>query len=184
MNVESVPFGVGKGNALSIESIGSVEKGSRFTVTGLIDAEFTIPVYGSHQVKNALAAILIANEAGVSTEDIRTALKTASLTDMRMQPIIAENGALFINDAYNAAPTSMRAALDFINETELRSEKWIVLGDMLELGEDEQAYHESIADQILPMKLEGILLYGERMKWLYDELQKRGVRCTPHLVKR
>ena len=42
----------------------------------------------------------------------------------------------------------------------------------MSLGENEQAYHESIADQILPMKLEGILLYGERMKWLYDELQK------------
>ena len=109
--LKSFHLGMMKGMCCLSRMVESVEKGSRFTVTGLIDAEFTIPVYGSHQVKNTLAAILIANEFGVSTDDIRTALSKASLTDMRMQPIIAENGALFINDAYNAAPTSMRAAL-------------------------------------------------------------------------
>ena len=70
--------------------------------------------------------------------------KTASLTDMRMQPVSADNDALFINDAYNAAPTSMRAALSFMKETSLRPEKWVVLGDMLELGDEEKAYHESL----------------------------------------
>ena len=51
-----------KRTALSLEKIESGDEGSRFTVTGLLDGEFTIPVYGAHQVKNALAAILIANE--------------------------------------------------------------------------------------------------------------------------
>ena len=59
-----------------------------------------------------------------------------------MQPVIVDNGALFINDAYNAAPTSMRAALSFMEDTGLRKEKWIVLADMLELGDEEQVYHE------------------------------------------
>ena len=63
-----------------------------------------------------------------------------------------------------------------MDDTRLRTEKWVVLGDMLELGEDEQAYHESIADQIVTMNLEGILFIGPRMKWLYDELQKRGIK--------
>ena len=89
-----------------------------------------------------------------------------------MQPIVAENGALFINDAYNAAPTSMQAALSFLQETKLRTEKWAVLGDMLELGENERHYHESIARQLGTISLKGILLYGPRMKWLYEELQK------------
>ena len=75
-----------------------------------------------------------------------------------MQPIIATNGSLFINDAYNAAPTSMRAALNFMDDTRLRTEKWLVLGDMLELGEDERRYHEEMAEQLLTMDLEGILL--------------------------
>jgi UDP-N-acetylmuramoyl-tripeptide--D-alanyl-D-alanine ligase len=173
--VHAISFGYEKEAALSLEKIESGDEGSRFTVTGLLEAEFTIPVYGAHQVKNALAAILIANEAAISVTDIRTSLRQASLTDMRMQPVIVDNGALFINDAYNAAPTSMRAALSFMEDTGLRKEKWIVLADMLELGDEEQVYHEKLAVEITTMELEGILLYGPRMKWLYDKLQKDGM---------
>ena len=43
--------------------------------------------------------------------------------------------------------------LTFMTETQLRNEKWVVLGDMLELGEDEQMYHESLADQMITMDL-------------------------------
>ena len=170
--VEAISFGHQKETTLSLVKIESGDEGSHFVVTGLLDAEFTIPVYGAHQVKNALAAILIANEATVSIADIGSALQHTSLTDMRMQPVIVGNGALFINDAYNAAPTSMRAALAFIEETGLRKEKWIVLADMLELGDDEQVYHENLANEITAMDLEGIMLYGPRMKWLYEKLEK------------
>lgn len=171
--VPMISFGYGKENDLSLQAVDSTDAGSRFSVTGLFNSEFVIPVYGAHQVKNTLAAILIAKEAGVSTDDIRKALKEATLTDMRMQPVIAGNDVLFINDAYNAAPTSMRAALTFMHETHLRKEKWVVLGDMLELGENERAYHEELANQLVTMDLTGILLYGPRMKWLYDKLMQQ-----------
>ena len=82
-------------------------------LTGLLNGEFTIPVYGAHQVKNALAAILIANEAGYQTDDMREALKSVTYGYADATSLVANNGALFINDAYNAAPTSMRAALAF-----------------------------------------------------------------------
>jgi len=173
--VQTVSFGYEKETLLSLGKIESGDEGSRFTVTGLLDGEFTIPVYGAHQVKNALAAILIANEATISVNDIRESLRQASLTDMRMQPVIVDNGALFINDAYNAAPTSMRAALAFMEDTGLRKEKWVVLADMLELGDEEQVYHENLADELVAMKVEGILLYGPRMKWLHDKLQNGGM---------
>ena len=179
-NLQAVSFGYGKGNDLSLGAIDPGDEGSRFTVTGLVEGAFTIPVYGTHQVKNALAAILIAKETSVTMDAIRSALRDAALTAMRMQPIIAANGSLFINDAYNAAPTSMRAALDFMDDTRLRTEKWLVLGDMLELGEDERRYHEEMAEQLLTMDLEGILLFGPRMKWLYDVLRKRGPKG--HLI--
>ncbi|MCG7336780.1 UDP-N-acetylmuramoyl-tripeptide--D-alanyl-D-alanine ligase [Sporosarcina sp. ACRSM] len=176
--LQAIAFGYGKGNDLVLEAIETGDEGSRFTVTGLLTGDYSIPVYGTHQVKNALVALLLAKEVAISEESICSALRGARLTDMRMQPVVAANGSLFINDAYNAAPTSMRAALDFIDHTQLRKEKWLVLGDMLELGEDEQRYHVELAERILPMDLKGILLYGSRMKWLYDELQKRGtVAC-------
>ena len=95
-----------------------------------------------------------------------------------MQPIIGNNQALFINDAYNAAPTSMAAALTFLKETTLRNEKWVVLGDMLELGDEERAYHEQLLKPLVEIGLTGIALFGPRMKWLYDKLQDQVGEAT------
>lgn len=172
-DVQSISFGYETDNHLSLENVHSNDEGSSFTTSGDIEGQFTIPIYGTHQVKNTLAAILMAQQAGISVNQMATALKTASLTAMRMQPIQAENGALFINDAYNAAPTSVKAALAFMKETHLREEKWLLLGDMLELGEEEQMYHTALAEQIKEMDVAGILLYGPRMKWLYDVLENK-----------
>lgn len=169
--LQAYSFGYGETNDLVLQSVTTTDVGSAFTVAGLLDGTFTIPVYGVHQVKNTLAAIIIAHELGLSDEQIRKALQAAELTAMRMQPVIGENGALFINDAYNAAPTSMKAALSFIKDTSLRKDKWVVLGDMLELGEDERAYHEALSDDLCEVNLSGIILYGPRMKWLYEKLQ-------------
>ncbi|MFD1927701.1 UDP-N-acetylmuramoyl-tripeptide--D-alanyl-D-alanine ligase [Sporosarcina siberiensis] len=174
--IDLFSFGKDDQNALSYQSVQSVENGSLFTTVGILEDEFMIPVYGSHQVKNTLAAILLADQIGLSVEDIQKALSKATLTDMRMQPLLSESGVLFINDAYNSAPTSLSAALDFMNETELRSKKWVILGDMLELGENEQKYHESFAGKLIAMNLEGVLLYGPLMESLYNELQKRDAK--------
>lgn len=166
---QAVSFGFDENNELAVRDIKATETGSSFLVSGIIDAAFTIPVLGEHQVKNTLAAILVALEAGLTEEEIRLSLKDAALTDMRMQIIQADNGATFINDAYNAAPSSMKAALNFIRETTMKEDKWLVLGDMLELGDDERQYHEAVAKSI-SSEIAGVCLYGPRMKWLYDKL--------------
>ncbi|PUB14474.1 UDP-N-acetylmuramoyl-tripeptide--D-alanyl-D-alanine ligase [Paenisporosarcina sp. OV554] len=170
-SINTISFGSDPSNAVSVQSIEATENGSEFNVSGLINDQFMIPVLGKHQVKNALVAILIAQKAGLTNEQIKDSLKNVTLTDMRMQVIPAKNGSLFINDAYNAAPTSMKAAITFIRETTIRPEKWLVLGDMLELGDDEQKYHEELAEYITPQDFAGVCLYGPRMKWLYDKLQ-------------
>ena len=95
-------------------------------------------------MKNTLAALLIGKEVGLTAEQMRDALKKIVLTDMRMQVIEASNGSIFINDAYNAAPTSMKAAISFLESSSIKPVKWLVLGDMLELGENEDisiGYH-------------------------------------------
>lgn len=171
-NINSVSFGYDKSNDISAVNIQATERGSQFDVIGVMSGTFSIPVLGKHQVKNALVAILIAAEAGLSLKQVQQSLQKVSLTDMRMQVIPAKNGALFINDAYNAAPTSMKAAIMFANETTIRKEKWLVLGDMLELGENEKQFHEEIADYFQTETITGICLLGPRMKWLYEVLQK------------
>ncbi|QHJ69258.1 UDP-N-acetylmuramoyl-tripeptide--D-alanyl-D-alanine ligase [Planococcus halotolerans] len=167
---QAVSFGFDDNNELTVTDIRATENGSTFMVSGIIDATFTIPVLGQHQVKNTLSAILIALEAGLTEEDIRKSLKDAALTDMRMQMIPAKDGATFINDAYNAAPSSMKAALNFIRETTMKEDKWVVLGDMLELGDQEREYHEAI-EKSINSEINGVCLYGPRMEWLYTKLQ-------------
>ena len=171
LDTETMSFGFAEHNTLVASHIETTETGSRFNVSGLMEGTFEISVLGEHQVKNALSAILISKALGLTDEQIRTSLKQVTLTDMRMQLVPMENGPLFINDAYNAAPTSMRAAIQFVKKTAMRPEKWLVLGDMLELGEDEKSLHEQMAAEIDEKAIARVCLYGPRMKWLYDKLQ-------------
>lgn len=171
IDLQAVSFGLLGSADITATNITTTENGSSFTVKGLLNEDFFISVLGSHQVKNTLVAILIAREVGLSAEQIREALKEVSLTNMRMQLVNGAQDILFINDAYNAAPTSMKAALQFLQTTEIRSDKWVVLGDMLELGELEQQYHEEIAEVIDGKSIHQVCLFGPRMKWLYDKLK-------------
>jgi len=168
-NLQSKSFGFSSTNQLTAVNIATTEEGSHFTVKGELQGEFFIPILGKHQVKNTLSAMLVAKALGLSDEDIRKALKQVSLTDMRMQ-LISLGDLLFINDAYNAAPTSMKAAIDFMKSTTLKEDKWLVLGDMLELGENEKEFHEQLAESIDEKEISRVCLFGPRMKSLYVKL--------------
>lgn len=163
-------FGFEEGHDLVATNIETTESGSRFNVTGMIEGEFFIPVLGKHQVKNTLSAMIICKAMGLTDEQIRESLQQVTLTDMRMQ-IVKKGNVLFINDAYNAAPSSMHAAIEFVQSTSLRQEKWLVLGDMLELGENERAFHEELAQHIDAGLIERVCLYGPRMEWLFNKLK-------------
>ena len=171
-NLKTQSFGFTPGQNLIASNIVATEQGSSFHVEGEIEGDFFISVLGEHQVKNTLNTLLVSKAIGLTNEQIRTALKQVVLTDMRMQ-LIPVGDLLFINDAYNAAPTSMRAAIHFVQQTTIRPEKWLVLGDMLELGDDEQRFHEEIAAHIDEQKIDTVCLYGPRMKWLYNKLQAK-----------
>jgi len=170
--LNSKAFGFQSSNDLVATSIETTEKGSHFKVTGELNGEFSIPVLGKHQVKNSLIALLIGKMLGLTEAQIQQGLSKVSLTDMRMQLVPTKNGILFINDAYNAAPTSMEAAIQFVQSTSLRDDKWLVLGDMLELGDDEKPFHEQIVNVIDVNEISRVCLYGPRMKWLYNQLQQ------------
>ncbi|TQR06805.1 UDP-N-acetylmuramoyl-tripeptide--D-alanyl-D-alanine ligase [Psychrobacillus soli] len=169
-SLHSKSFGVDEANDLRIVEVAFTEQGSKFRTEGLINEELSIPILGEHQVKNTLAALLIAKEVGLTAEQMRVALKEIVLTDMRMQVMEAKNGAIFINDAYNAAPTSMKAAISFVEKSTIKSHKWLVLGDMLELGENEKQYHEEMSAYISEKVFTGVCLFGPKMEWLYKKL--------------
>ncbi|EON71104.1 UDP-N-acetylmuramoyl-tripeptide--D-alanyl-D-alanine ligase [Lysinibacillus sphaericus] len=172
-NLKSQAFGLEPGDLLYAENIEATANGSSFTTHGVIEGDFFISVLGKHQVKNTLIAMLIAQNLGLNDDQIRKSLKQVALTDMRMQQVQGTNGALFINDAYNAAPTSVRAAIQFVSTTTIRSEKWLVLGDMLELGSNEQSFHEDLSLDIHVEEISYVCLYGPRMAYLNEVLKER-----------
>lgn len=169
-DVSAIPYGKEFANKLRLVHTSFTAEGTTFSVEGRLEGEFTLRVLGEHQAKNALAALLIGKELGLTLEEMLQGLKSVQLTDMRMQ-VVETEGPTFINDAYNAAPTSMRAAIHFLQAADFGKAKWLVLGDMLELGDQELAYHRELADDISADAFQGVVLIGTRMKELYDALQ-------------
>ncbi|WP_054027963.1 UDP-N-acetylmuramoyl-tripeptide--D-alanyl-D-alanine ligase [Bacillus sp. FJAT-28004] len=132
-----------------------------------------IPVPGQHNVSNALAAIAIGRFFGVPAAKIIEGLSNLKLTGMRIQPVRAFNGAMILNDAYNANPTAVRAAIDLVEQLDGYSRKWIVLGDMLELGPEEQALHFEIGAYITPSKADTVLTFGPLAKHIAEGVKSR-----------
>ncbi len=90
------------------------------------------------------------------------------LTEGRFQ--IVNGKYIYINDAYNASPISMKASLETFSKIYNDKFKIIVLGDMLELGKDEKKYHEDLSYVLKEINFDEIYLYGICMKYLYEKL--------------
>lgn len=132
------------------------EDGVKGNLTGI-----ALPVPGRHNVSNALAAIAIGRRFGVEDAAIRQGLSELLLTGMRIEPRRAYNGAMLLNDAYNANPTAVRAAIDLLEQLSGFRRKWLVLADMLELGPEEAELHREIGAYVDPSKADALLLYGQ-----------------------
>jgi UDP-N-acetylmuramoyl-tripeptide--D-alanyl-D-alanine ligase len=146
-------------------------EGTQFTVKGEGDAEsyYELPVPGRHNAINALAAIAVGRLFELTFEEIGEGLKSTKLTGMRIERSLAKNGAVILNDAYNASPTSVKAAIDLVAELSGYRRKWIVLGDMLELGPNEAAFHGEIGRYLTDAKADNVLVYGPMSGHTYRE---------------
>lgn len=109
-------------------------------------ADLRLAVRGEHQLFNALAAAAAAGGLGVPLEAIVAGLSGAEISGLRMQLDHSAGGALILNDAYNANPTSMNAAIDALLGLSA-ARRFAVLGVMAELGDDAAADHRRIAER-------------------------------------
>lgn len=127
------------------------------------EASVMLPFPGIHQVANALAAAAAATALGRPLGDIVAGLENCRNPCMRMEVHPAINGAILINDAYNANPSSTRAALAALAAM-TGSRRMAVLGEMRELGEESRSEHRKIGEIAGEMGLDYLFGIGEWAK--------------------
>jgi UDP-N-acetylmuramoyl-tripeptide--D-alanyl-D-alanine ligase len=125
------------------------ESGFRSRFTAIIQGaplEIALPLAGSHNVRNALAAIAGATALGIAPELIRAGLEQMTPVKRRLQPRVTRTGAKLIDDSYNANPDSLAAAVDVLTALPLpaKGRHLLVLGDFGELGPDSAEVHREL----------------------------------------
>ena len=127
------------------------------------------PVLGEHHVWNAMAAATVAHELGLGIDDIVDVLEqTTRPAKWRMEVIRCRDGITIINDAYNASPDSMRAALKTLAQVGKPDGRTIaVLGEMSELGEFSGEAHDRIGTLAVRLRLSETVVIGEAVRRMY-----------------
>ena len=119
--------------------------GTRFSLPGGPDV--TLELLGRHNVRNALAALLVGDEFGVPRAAAAGALAAMEAPKHRLE-LRQAAGIAVLDDAYNANPSSMAEALALLGSIETKGVRRAVLGDMLELGETAEALHEETGRRV------------------------------------
>ncbi len=134
-------FGFKRSNDLFAADLRCDQTGVRFKLNGRREA--FLPLLGRHTACNALAAIAVGRRLGLFEEDVLAGLASATGADMRLQ--LQRFGPITVlNDAYNANPASMRAALETLATLAATGRRVAVLGDMLELGPSSEQFHREL----------------------------------------
>ncbi|MGC4773075.1 UDP-N-acetylmuramoyl-tripeptide--D-alanyl-D-alanine ligase [Micromonospora sp. DT44] len=125
-------------------------------------AEVRLRLYGLHQASNALAAATVALGLGHPIEAVAAAVSQAeAVSPGRMQVTTRADGVTIINDAYNAAPDAMRAALRALHTMSQDNQRAVaVLGEMAELGEHATEVHREIGQQVAEIGAEWLVAIG------------------------
>ncbi|MGL4633068.1 MAG: UDP-N-acetylmuramoyl-tripeptide--D-alanyl-D-alanine ligase, partial [Cetobacterium sp.] len=131
--LEVIKIGFEKNNNYIIKNSSEIYEGINFLLN---EENYFVPLNGLYNVVNASFAIALGKIFKMSYIEILNALKNIKITSMRFEKII-KNDILFINDAYNASPVSMKMALKAFSSIPLEKRKIVVLGDALELGDKE-----------------------------------------------
>jgi UDP-N-acetylmuramoyl-tripeptide--D-alanyl-D-alanine ligase len=131
-------------------------------VTDHGSAHVALGLHGEHQVGNALAVAAVALTVGMLLQDIALALGEARpLSRWRMEVHERADGVTIVNDAYNANPDSMRAALKTVAVMGRSRRTWAVLGEMRELGPTSVAEHEALGRLAARLNLSRVVAVGE-----------------------
>lgn len=140
-----------------------------------------LKIPGRHNVYNALAAIALGVESGVSVPEIKAGLEKFTAVEKRME-VLNVAGITIINDAYNNNPTSATAALHTLKEISAQSggRKIVVMGDMAELGSFTEPEHKRIGELIGRLGFSVLYTFGTRSQVMAESARTAGIPVVKH----
>lgn len=158
-------IGVGQSEEAAVRALEiTLDPQGRASFTLVTDqgrAQVSLAFHGEHHVANALAVAAVALAVGMSLTDVATALGQARpLSRWRMEVHERADGVTIVNDAYNANPDSMRAALKALAAMSRGRRTWAVLGEMLELGPESVAEHDAVGRLAVSLDVSHLVAVG------------------------
>jgi UDP-N-acetylmuramoyl-tripeptide--D-alanyl-D-alanine ligase len=139
-------------------------------------ADVALQLVGPHHVSNALAAATVALRLGVPVADVAKRLSSATaLSPHRMAVTERPDGVTVIDDAYNANPDSMKAALRALAVMSGRTRRSVaVLGAMLELGDGSRAAHDEIGRLVVRLNIKQLIVVGDEAYHIHEGAMQEG----------
>lgn len=165
-----VRVGFRQDNDWRAENVRGDETGVTFRVVAPgagASGEYRVNLLGRHQVLNALLALAVGTELGVSLDDARRGLAACASPKMRLQ-VWEARGVRVLDDSYNANADSMLAALETLRDFPCTGRRVAVLGDMAELGEHTSAAHAEIGRRAVELGVTRLIAVG---KWAHTTIE-------------
>ena len=153
---------------------GGKEKLSFTVHMGRDKKEFDLYCLGRYNMYNALAAISVAKEFGISLPLAADVLRRFKFPKLRMEKL-KYGQVTIVNDAYNANPTSVKAALSEFISSFPSQRKIVVLGDMLELGRMSRKLHQEIGKIVATSPIHSLITIGEDARFIAQAAREWGM---------
>ncbi len=151
-------------------------------VTPTGTAPVRLALHGGHQVSNSLAAAAVALEVGLPLPDIAAALGAATpRSRWRMEVVERDDGVTVVNDAYNANPDSVGAALEAVASMSKGRRSWAVLGEMRELGAASAEQHAAVGRLAVRLGVDRVVAVGEGARGICEAARQPPVPPTTNL---
>lgn len=163
-SIRKQTFGLQEFNTLYLKKFSESLDGITFTVNDEDFDELHVDILGKHQSLNAMAAILAAEELGMTPEEIRLGLLEIEKTGLRNE-IIKINNCTILNDCYKSNPVSINAALE-IFELFKSDKKIVVLGDMLGYREMSHDMHYNVGKDLTSHNIDELVTIGREAKYM------------------
>ena len=171
-----ITFGINAPSDVTASDIRNRNLGYQFVLTmGGAETMVVLLYPGYHNIYNVLSAAAVGMSLGMDIEDIRRGIESFKPLPMRMEKYMIHGEITILNDAYNANPSSTEAAIKTLSIASFPGKKFLVAGDMLELGEASEDAHRYIGRLAASASIDYLITVGNESKYVFYEAIRSGM---------